>query len=131
MCFETVRLMFALASLEGWYITSLDVGNAFLYSKLDKEIYMEQPEGFKIKGQEHKVLCLRYALYGLKQAALSWWKELAESMKKLGFKCLASDAGLFVYKMKNDLVVAMVYVNDAMFFSKNKTLHIVMLQCTI
>ena len=46
--FETVRLMFALASLEGWYITSLDVRNAFLYGKLDKEIYMEQPE---IKGQ--------------------------------------------------------------------------------
>ena len=49
---------------------------------------MEQPEGFKIKGQEHKVLHLHHALYSLKQAALSWWKELAGSMKKLGFKCL-------------------------------------------
>ena len=60
----------------------------------------------------------------LKQAALSWWKELAKSMKKLGFKHLASDAGLFVYKMKTDLVVAVVYVDDAMFFGKNKTLVI-------
>ena len=122
MRFETVRLMFALASLEGWYITSLDVRNAFLYGKLDEEIYMEQPEGFKIKGQEHKVLRLRRALYGLKQAALSWWKELAGSMKKLGFKRLSSDAGLFVYKTKTDLIVAVVYVDDAMFFGKNKTL---------
>ena len=31
MCFETVRLIFTLASLEGWYITSLDVRNAFRY----------------------------------------------------------------------------------------------------
>ena len=44
--FETVRLMLTLASLEGWYITALDVRNAFLYGKLDEEIYMEQPEGF-------------------------------------------------------------------------------------
>ena len=67
--------MFALASLEGWYITSLDVSNAFLYGKLDEEIYMEQPEGFKIQGQEQKVLHLCRALNGLKQAALSWWKQ--------------------------------------------------------
>ena len=83
---------------------------------------MEQPEGFKIKGQEQKVLRLHHALYRLKQAALSWWKELAGSMKKLGFKCLASDAGLFVYKTKTDLIVAVVYVDDATFFGKNKTL---------
>ena len=43
-------------------------------------------------------------------------------MKKLGFKRLASDAGLFVYKTKTDLIVAVVYVDDAMFFGKNKTL---------
>ena len=122
MCFESVRLLFTLASLEGWYITSLDVRNAFLYGKLDEEIYMEQPEGFKIEGQEHKVLRLHHALYSLKQAALSWWKELAESMKKLGFKHLASDAGLFVYKTKTDFVVAVFYVDDAMFFGKNKIL---------
>ena len=83
---------------------------------------MEQPEGFKIKGQENKVLHLCCALYGLKQAALSWWKELAGSMKKLDFKHLASDAGLSVYKTKTDLIVAVVYVDDAMFFGKNKTL---------
>src|SRR6202046_493852 len=35
--FETVRLMFALASLEGWYITSLDVRIAFLYVKRAEE----------------------------------------------------------------------------------------------
>jgi hypothetical protein len=48
--FETVRIMFALAALSGWHISGLDVKTAFLYGKLDEEIYMEQPEGFKIKG---------------------------------------------------------------------------------
>lgn len=45
VCFETVRLMLGLAALKKWHITGLDVRNAYLYSKLDEEIYMEQPEG--------------------------------------------------------------------------------------
>ena len=37
--FETVCLMLVLAMLENWYITGLDVWSAYLYGKLDKEIY--------------------------------------------------------------------------------------------
>ena len=64
--FETVHLMLVLAALENWYIIGLDVRSAYLYGKLDKEIYMEQPKGFAVPGQERKVLCLWCALYGLK-----------------------------------------------------------------
>ena len=84
--FETVRLMLALSSLEDWHMEAVDVKTAFLYRKLNEEIYMQQPEGFKLRGQEHKVLRLLRAIYGLKQAALAWWKELESSMKRLGFK---------------------------------------------
>ena len=59
---------------------------------------MEQPEGFKVKGQEGKVLCLKCAIYGLKQATLAWWKALDKSMGELGFTCLCSDSGIFVNK---------------------------------
>jgi len=34
--------MFALVALENWYITGLDVKTAFLYGKLNEEIYMKQ-----------------------------------------------------------------------------------------
>ena len=84
--FETVRLMLALSALENWHITGLDVRNAYLYGELDEEIYMDQPEGFKLKGQEHMVLRLRRALYGLKQAGLAWWRALNKSMEELGFR---------------------------------------------
>ena len=50
--------MLALAALEGWHIEGLDVRNAYLYGELEEELYMEQPEGFAVKGQEHKVLRL-------------------------------------------------------------------------
>ena len=58
--------MLALAALDDWYITGLDFHSTYLYGKLDKEIYMEQPEGFAAPRSEHKVLHLWYALYGLK-----------------------------------------------------------------
>ena len=44
--FETVRCMLTLATLENWHISGLDVRSAYLYGKLDEEIYMEFPEGF-------------------------------------------------------------------------------------
>jgi len=87
-------MMLATAALENWYISALDIKTAFLYEQLDKEIYMEQPDGFKLKGQKRKVLRLCRAIYGLKQAALAWWKELDQSVQKLGFKHLYADAGL-------------------------------------
>jgi Reverse transcriptase (RNA-dependent DNA polymerase) len=43
-------------------------------------------------------------------------------MKVLGFKCLNSDARIFVCREGTELIVAVVYVDDAMFFSKNKKL---------
>ncbi len=67
-----MRLLFALAALENWHMTALDVKTAFLYGQLDEEIYMEQPEGYKVKGQEYKVLRLRRAIYRLKQASLAF-----------------------------------------------------------
>ena len=77
-------------------MTGVDVHMAYLYDKLDEEIYMRQPEGFIARGQESKVIKLQRALYGLKQAGLSWWKELTQSMKTLGFSRLNSDAGIYV-----------------------------------
>jgi hypothetical protein len=66
------------------------------------------------------VICLQCALYGLKQAGLAWWKELNSSMNELGFQRLVSDAGLFVCKDYKEIIIAIVYVNNAMFFGKNK-----------
>jgi len=119
--FETVRLMLVLAALENWYITGLDVQSAYLYGKLDEEIYMEQPKGFAVPGQERKVLRLWCALYGLKQAGLAWWRTLDESLKELGFECLKSEAGIFFYKKKGtNIVIGIIYVDNALFCGPNK-----------
>jgi Reverse transcriptase (RNA-dependent DNA polymerase) len=124
--FESVQLILALSALEDYYCVGVDVHNAYLYGKLDEEIYMRQPEGFKARGQENKVIHLQCALYGLKKAGLAWWKELNSSMNELGFKCLVSDAGLFVCKDYKEIIIAIVYVDHAMLGSsrlQEETLH--------
>ena len=113
--------MLALTTLENWHIESLNVHSAYLYGKLTKEIYMKQPKGFRVPGQEHKVLHLLRALYSLKQARLAWWETLNESMKELGFEHLKSNAGIFLYwKKGTNIVVAVIYVDDTLFCGPTK-----------
>ncbi|KAJ2927375.1 hypothetical protein H1R20_g9722, partial [Candolleomyces eurysporus] len=116
--YESVRFVFVLAAIYGWYITAVDVKTALLYGKLDEEIYMEQPEGFNQKGQERKVYRLRQAIYGLKQAACAWWLELEQSVKKLGFVRLNADSGIFMFHSWKGAVIMIVYVDAIIFFGK-------------
>jgi hypothetical protein len=118
--FEIVWMMIVLAALKDWHISGLDVKTAFLYGDLDEELYMEQPEGFKVPGHKNKnkVMHLKKAIYGLKQAALAWWKAVDASMARIGCTCLVSDSGIFVNKGKT--IVIIVYVDDVLFLGANK-----------
>jgi hypothetical protein len=56
--------MLAPTSIEDMEIHQMDVKTAFLNDDFEKEIYMEQPEGFT-QGDEHLVCKLHKSLYGL------------------------------------------------------------------
>ena len=40
----------------------------FLHGELEKDIYMQQPEGFVVLGKEDYVCLLKKSLYGMKQS---------------------------------------------------------------
>jgi len=83
---NTIRLTLALAAEEGWKVHQMDVKSAFLNGDIQEEVYMTQPLGFEIEGQEHKVHKLIKALYGLKQAPRAWYAKMDEYLKKVGFQ---------------------------------------------
>ena len=62
---ESVHLLLALAAAKDWCVHHLDVKSAFLNGELAKTVFVRQPPGFAVKGEEHRVLRLRKALYGL------------------------------------------------------------------
>nr|KAJ0195739.1 hypothetical protein LSAT_V11C700362240 [Lactuca sativa] len=51
---STIRLLLALAAIHNLVTHQMDVKTAFLNGDLDEEIYMKQPEGFVMPGNEHK-----------------------------------------------------------------------------
>lgn len=97
---------------DGWEVHHLDVKSVFLHGELKEEVYVSQPEGFKVKGKEETVLKLSKALYGLRQAPRAWNTLLDRSMKQLGFtKCAREQT---VYKRGKDFtgIIVGVYVDD-------------------
>jgi hypothetical protein len=64
----TIHTLIALAAAHDLLIHQMDVKTTFLNGELDEEIYIQQPEGFVVKGQENKVCRLIKSLYDLKQA---------------------------------------------------------------
>ena len=62
----SIRMLIAIAALYNLEIHQMDVKTVFLNGDLNEEIYMEQPEGFVVPGQEKKVCKLVKLLYDLK-----------------------------------------------------------------
>ena len=65
---STIRLALGMVVAENLYLEQLDVNTAFLHDDLEEDLYMIQPEGFIVQGQENLVCKLRKSLYGPKQA---------------------------------------------------------------
>ena len=64
----SIRFLLALSSIHNIYVHQMDVKIAILNGNLNEEVYMEQSEGFVLRGNEYKVCKLVKSLYGLKQA---------------------------------------------------------------
>ncbi|WVZ95085.1 LOW QUALITY PROTEIN: hypothetical protein U9M48_040890 [Paspalum notatum var. saurae] len=100
---ESVRLVLALAATRGWNVHHMDVKSALLNGELKEEVFIKQPPGFVVTGQEHRVLRLRKALYGLRQAPRAW---------NLGFAKCETEHALYTRRAERGQLVVGVYVND-------------------
>ncbi|GJU43881.1 zinc finger, CCHC-type containing protein [Tanacetum coccineum] len=93
---STIRLLIAIASIHNLIIHQMDVKIAFLNGELDKDVYMNQPQGFIMPGNENKVCKLIKSLYRLKQAPKQWHQKFDEVVLSNGY--LPNKADKCVYR---------------------------------
>lgn len=117
---SSIRTVLGLAANLDLKIEQMDVKTAFLHGDLNEEIYMEQPEGFKVKGKEDYVCKLSKSLYGLKQAPRQWYKKFEHVMRQHGYKKTTCDHCVFVQKFSHDdFIILLLYVDDMLIVGQN------------
>ncbi len=110
--FTSICCILALATLENMEIHQMDVKTAFLNGELEKEIYMEQPQGFVHQGDEHLVCKLHKSLYGLKQSPRAWNQKLDVFLKSIEFMKSEADPSVYVARVGDVKFFIVVYVDD-------------------
>ncbi|GKB86649.1 putative ribonuclease H-like domain-containing protein, partial [Tanacetum coccineum] len=119
---EAIRLFLAYASFKDFVVYQMDVKSAFLYGKIDEEVYVCQPPGFEDPEFPDKVYKVEKALYGLHQAPRAWYETLSTYLLDNGFQRGQIDKTLFIKRVKGDILLVQVYVDDIIFGSTKKGL---------
>ncbi|GJT49587.1 putative ribonuclease H-like domain-containing protein [Tanacetum coccineum] len=119
---QAIRLFVAYASFKDFIVYQMDVKSAFLYGKIEEEVYVCQPPGFEDPEFPDKVYKVEKALYGLHQAPRAWYETLSTYLLDNGFPRGQIDKTLFIKRVKGDILLVQVYVDDIIFGSTKKGL---------
>ncbi|GJZ15442.1 putative ribonuclease H-like domain-containing protein, partial [Tanacetum coccineum] len=119
---EAIRLFLAYTSFKDFVVNQMDVKSAFLYGKIEEEVYVCQPLGFEDQDILDKVYKVEKALYGLHQALRAWYETLSTYLLDNRFQRGTIDKTLFIRRDKGDILLVQVYVDDIIFGSTKKSL---------
>ncbi|GJS09838.1 putative ribonuclease H-like domain-containing protein [Tanacetum coccineum] len=95
----------------------MDVKSAFLYDKIEEEVYVCQPLGFEDPEFPDRDYKVEKALYGLHQAPRACYETLSTYLLDNGFQRGQIDKTLFIKRVKGDILLVKVYVDDIIFGS--------------
>jgi len=99
----SIHILSAYAAAHDWELDCFDAKRAFLWGKLQEDVYMHQPPGFERLGSDgsHLVTHLLSSLYGLKQAVYDWYELLRDVLTHLGFLRCEADYAVFIFDHVN------------------------------
>ncbi|GKA67800.1 putative ribonuclease H-like domain-containing protein [Tanacetum coccineum] len=95
----------------------MDVKSAFLYGKIEEEVYVCQPLGFEDPDFPDRVYKVEKALYGLHQVPRAWYETLLTYLLDNGFQRGIIDKTLFI---KKDKGLQVKQKEDGIFISQDK-----------
>ncbi|GKB35255.1 ribonuclease H-like domain-containing protein [Tanacetum coccineum] len=101
---EAIRLFLSYASFKDFVVYQMDVKSAFLYGKIEEEVYVCQPPGFEDPDFPDRVYKVEKALYGLHQDPRAWYETLSTYLLDNGFQRGKIDKTLFIRKDKGDII---------------------------
>ncbi|GBP32006.1 Retrovirus-related Pol polyprotein from transposon TNT 1-94 [Eumeta japonica] len=118
--YDSIRLLLSIAAEKRMTIMQFDIKTAFLYGKLEEEIYMKPPEGLDV---ENSMACkLIKSLYGLKQAPRCWNAKFNSVLNKYGFFNSHADKCVYVSSNREAQVYLLLYVDDGLLCSTSPTI---------
>jgi hypothetical protein len=116
----SIRTILSLVEVEDLHLEQLDVKTTFLHGDLEEEIYMQQPQGYEVKGKENLVCRLKKRLYGLKQAPRQWYLKFDRFMTEQGYNRCHSDHCVYFKRLENgSYIILLLYVDDMLVAGSN------------
>ncbi|GKA96158.1 putative ribonuclease H-like domain-containing protein [Tanacetum coccineum] len=93
-----------------------------IFAPVAREVYVCQPPGFVDPKFPEKVYKVEKALYGLHQAPRAWYETLSTYLLDNGFHRGQIDKTLFIKRLKSDILLVQIYVDDIIFGLTKKSL---------
>jgi hypothetical protein len=116
----SIITILSIVSVEYLPLEQLDVKTSFLHGDLEEEIYMQQPQGYEVKGKENLVCRLKKRLYGLKQAPRQWYMKFDRFMTEQGYSRCHFDHCVYFKRLENgSFIVLLLYVDDMLVSGSN------------
>ncbi|KAL7306915.1 hypothetical protein TKK_0001074 [Trichogramma kaykai] len=110
--YDSIRALIAIAANERLTLGQFDIKSAFLYGKIDSEIYMTQPQGFD--DGSGRVCRLNRSIYGLKQSPRCWNNRFNTFMEKNRFTRSTSDPCMYIRQENSEKLLMAIYVDDGL-----------------
>lgn len=108
---DSLRAVLPITAAENLEMVQLDVKTTFLNGDLHEELYMFQPTGFEIEGQEDLVCRLNKSMYDLKQASCSWNEKFNNFLVQCGFSQRKADPSVYPIKTETELTIMAIWLD--------------------
>ncbi|GJU76433.1 zinc finger, CCHC-type containing protein [Tanacetum coccineum] len=118
---NTIRLLITMASIHTLIIHQMDVKTTFLNGELDEEVFMNQPQGFIMPGNENKMYKLIKSLYGLKHAPQQRHQKFDKVVLSNGYSLNQADKCVYSnFDESGKGVIICLYVDDMLIFGTDQ-----------